>query len=196
MINYRLNDLFLVCSFIYGITYRHIHLNPGHQSTTQQKKNKKKSSVTCSEVVARRKSHRLEFPIGDKLYPQIAPATPDVGGAVLAAVPAHHGGEAKGPIAHLDVVKLTLPGGLDGVVLLKMEVDALPWRGCDGREMWRETIKNEKAITGDQNVIGRVVNHPHTDIDQHSDLLVFLISILNVFNKPPAGIDMQCLGVR
>lgn len=56
-----------------------------------------------------------------------------IGGAFLTAVPADERGEAKGPVSDLDVVKLAFPGRLDGILVIKEEVDALPRRGWKQR---------------------------------------------------------------
>lgn len=89
-----------------------------------------RATPTLREVVARREPGGLQFPVGHKLDVEVAAAGAHVGRALLAAVAADEGGEAEGAVPDLDVVKLALPGRLDGVVVIEEEVDALARRGC------------------------------------------------------------------
>ena len=74
----------------------------------------------------------LQLPVRHKLDVEVAAAGVHVGGALLAAVAADDGREAEGPVPHLDVVELTVPGRLDGVALQEEQVDALTGRRWGG----------------------------------------------------------------
>lgn len=89
-------------------------------------------SLTLGEVVPRRESDGLQLTISHKLDVQVPPAGADAGRAVFPAEAAEDGGETERPVAHLDVVELTLPGRLDGVLVVEEQVDALSGRGCSG----------------------------------------------------------------
>lgn len=89
----------------------------------------KRRRLTLGEVVACRESESLQFTVRHKFDVQVASAGADVCGALLATVAANEGREAEGPISDLNVVKLAFPGRLDGILVFKEQVDALPRRG-------------------------------------------------------------------
>lgn len=94
------------------------------------------SALTLREVVAGGEADGLQFAVCHKLDVQVSAAGADVVRALLAAVATNEGREAKGSIAHLNVVELALPGRLYGVLVIEEQVDALAWsrwrRGAGG----------------------------------------------------------------
>lgn len=90
----------------------------------------KRRILTLGEVVASRESKSLQFTVRHKFDVQIASTGVDVCWTLLATIAADEGREAEGPISDLNVVKFAFPGRLDGILVVKEQVDALPRRGC------------------------------------------------------------------
>lgn len=120
----------LVVCYAFGRLTVSAAVKPGYRREAWQ--------YTCGEVVTCWKSHRFQFAVRNKFYPQVSAATPDIGRAVLTAVASEHWGEAKGSIPNLDVVKFTFPRGLDGIILLKVQIDTLP------RRRWKTQFKKKE----------------------------------------------------
>lgn len=100
--------------------------------------------LTLCEVIVGRETNGLQFPISHELDVQVPPTGAHVRRALLPTVATDDGREAEGPVADLDVVELALPGRLDGVLLFKEQVDALPGSGCrrkEGRKAGREEVR-------------------------------------------------------
>lgn len=91
------------------------------------------------EVIAGRETNSLQFAISHKLNVQVPPTGADIGRAFLPTVTTDDGRETKRPIADLNVVKLALPGRLDGILLIEKQVDAL------ARRSWEEEEKRLRA---------------------------------------------------
>lgn len=89
---------------------------------------------TLSEVIPRRETDGLQFSISHKLDVQVPPAGADVGRAFLPAVATDDGREAERTVTDFNVVEPALPGRLDGVLLIKEQVDALSGGGCRRQE--------------------------------------------------------------
>lgn len=105
---------------------------------------------TLAEVVACGESGSLQFAVRHKFDVQVAATGVDVSRALLATVAAEERREAEGPVSDLDVVKLAFPGRLDGILVVKEQVDALPRRGCkEGKErrseVWRRRWERSKV---------------------------------------------------
>ena len=95
-------------------------------------------SLTLCEVIPGGETSGLQFTISHKLDVQVPPTGPDIRRTFLPTVATNDGRETKGPIAYLDVVKLTLPGGFDGVLLIEEQVNALSRSGWGRRRDWKQ----------------------------------------------------------
>lgn len=117
----RLSSLDDVC---YSFGVLHLELESTDVLTKEemiwQKQLGKKKKSTCSEVVICWKSHRFQFTISNKFYPQISTATPDIRWAVLTTVSSKHWGKAEWSIPNLNVVKFTFPRGLNWIIIFKV----------------------------------------------------------------------------
>lgn len=75
--------------------------------------------LTLCEVIPGSETNGLQFTISHKLDVEVSPTGADICWDFLPTVATDDGRETKGPITDLDVVKLTLPGWLYGILLIK-----------------------------------------------------------------------------
>lgn len=85
-------------------------------------------SLTSSEIVSCRKPDGFELTVCNKSNPEVSPSGPHIHWALLAAVSTNNGRRAERAVSNFDVVKLAIPGRLYGVLLVKVQVDALSRR--------------------------------------------------------------------
>lgn len=114
-------------------------------------------SLTLCEVIPCRETNGLQFAISHKLDVQVPPAGADVCRAFLPTVATDYGREPKGTVTNFNVVKLAFPGWLDGVLLIKEQLNALSGRGCSrptgqgkgklkaGAESGKDALKKDKV---------------------------------------------------
>lgn len=93
------------------------------------------SGLTLCEVIMCRETNGLQFTISHKLDVQIPATGADICRTFLPTVATNDRWETKGPIADFDVVKFTLPGWLNGILLLKEQVNALSGGGYKRRRV-------------------------------------------------------------